>query len=385
VTDYRLLLAARVLRAFGFGFSAVLLGLDLETHGLRSSAIGAALAIGVLAGSLYGFPMAALAARVGRRKVLVGIGGLMALTGLDLSLANQPWLLLLAGATGMLGASSVDLGPFSALEQSMLTEAVPSRRRNLAFGRYSLSGGLAAAAGGLAATLGSSAALTAFFGLYALLGIGTAVLAAFLSPGVENQQPGPVLTRASRKPLARLSALFALDSLGGGLVIQSVIAYWLHVRFGAGVTILGPALGAMALVQAGSYEVAARLADRIGLIRTMVFTHLPSSILLMLVPLAPTLWLAIAILVLRFAISQMDVPARQAYVASIVPGPDRAGAIALTGTVRAGQSIGPALAGVAIQSGAFGLPFFLAGAFKIAYDLGLYFGFRGRPAEHEIV
>ena len=385
MTDYRLLLAARVLRAFGFGFSAVLLGLDLETHGLRSSAIGAALAIGVLAGSLYGFPMAALAARVGRRKVLVGIGGLMALTGLDLSLVNQPWLLLLAGATGMLGASSVDLGPFSALEQSMLTEAVPSRRRNLAFGRYSLSGGLAAAAGGLAATLGSSAALTAFFGLYALLGIGTAVLAAFLSPGVENQQPGPVLTRASRKPLARLSALFALDSLGGGLVIQSVIAYWLHVRFGAGVTILGPALGAMALVQAGSYEVAARLADRIGLIRTMVFTHLPSSILLMLVPLAPTLWLAIAILVLRFAISQMDVPARQAYVASIVPGPDRAGAIALTGTVRAGQSIGPALAGVAIQSGAFGLPFFLAGAFKIAYDLGLYFGFRGRPAEHEIV
>ena len=385
MTDYRLLLAARVLRAFGFGFSAVLLGLDLETHGLRSSAIGAALAIGVLAGSLYGFPMAALAARVGRRKVLVGIGGLMALTGLDLSLANQPWLLLLAGATGMLGASSVDLGPFSALEQSMLTEAVPSRRRNLAFGRYSLSGGLAAAAGGLAATLGSSAALTAFFGLYALLGIGTAVLAAFLSPGVENQQPGPVLTRASRKPLARLSALFALDSLGGGLVIQSVIAYWLHVRFGAGVTILGPALGAMALVQAGSYEVAARLADRIGLIRTMVFTHLPSSILLMLVPLAPTLWLAIAILVLRFAISQMDVPARQAYVASIVPGPDRAGALALTGTVRAGQSIGPALAGVAIQSGAFGLPFFLAGAFKIAYDLGLYFGFRGRPAEHEIV
>ena len=385
MTDYRLLLAARVLRAFGFGFSAVLLGLDLETHGLRSSAIGAALAIGVLAGSLYGFPMAALAARVGQRKVLVGIGGLMALTGLDLSLANQPWLLLLAGATGMLGASSVDLGPFSALEQSMLTEAVPSRRRNLAFGRYSLSGGLAAAAGGLAATLGSSAALTAFFGLYALLGIGTAVLAAFLSPGVENQQPGPVLTRASRKPLARLSALFALDSLGGGLVIQSVIAYWLHVRFGAGVTILGPALGAMALVQAGSYEVAARLADRIGLIRTMVFTHLPSSILLMLVPLAPTLWLAIAILVLRFAISQMDVPARQAYVASIVPGPDRAGAIALTGTVRAGQSIGPALAGVAIQSGAFGLPFFLAGALKIAYDLGLYFGFRGRPAEHEIV
>jgi MFS family permease len=116
-----------------------------------------------------------------------------------------------------------------------------------------------------------------------------------------------------------------------------------------------------------------------------VFTHLPSSILLMLVPLAPTLWLAIAILVLRFAISQMDVPARQAYVASIVPAPDRAGALALTGTVRVGQSIGPALAGVAIQSAAFGLPFFLAGALKIAYDLGLYFGFRGRPAEHEIV
>lgn len=385
MTDYRLLLAARVLRAFGFGFSGVLLGLDLEAHGFSSSAIGAVLAIGVLAGSLYGFPMAALAARVGRRKVLVGIGGLMALTGVDLSLAHQPWLLLLAGATGMLGASSVDLGPFSALEQSMLAEAVPSWRRNMAFGRYSLSGGLAAAAGGLAATFASSSALSAFFGLYALLGVGTAALAAFLSPGVENRQPGPVLSRASRKPLAQLSALFALDSLGGGLVIQSVIAYWLHVRFGAGVTVLGPALAAMALVQAGSYEVAARLADRIGLIRTMVFTHLPSSVLLMLVPLAPTLWLAVAILVLRFAISQMDVPARQAYVASIVPAADRAGALALTGTVRVGQSIGPALAGVAIQAAAYGVPFLLAGALKIAYDLGLYFGFRGRPAEHEIV
>jgi MFS family permease len=385
VTDYRLLLAARVLRGFGFGFSAVLLGLDLEAHGFSSSAIGIVLAIGVLAGSLYGFPMAALAARVGRRKVLIAIGGLMALTGLDLSLANQPWLLLLAGATGMLGASSVDLGPFSALEQSMLAEAVSGGQRNMAFGRYSLSGGLAAAAGGLAATLASGAALSAFFGLYALLGVGTAVLAALLSPGVESRQPGPVLSRVSRKPLAQLSALFALDSLGGGLVIQSVIAYWLHVRFGAGVTILGPALAAMALVQAGSYEVAARLANRIGLIRTMVFTHLPSSLLLMLVPLAPTLWLAIAILVLRFAISQMDVPARQAYVASIVPPSERAGALALTGTVRVGQSIGPALAGMAIQAAAYGVPFFLAGALKIAYDIGLYFGFRERPAEHEIV
>ena len=383
--DYYLLLAARVLRGFGFGFAAVLLGVHLERRGLSPQAIGLLLAIGLLAGSLYGLPFAAIAGRIGRRPVLAAVGALMALTGIDLAFAAQPWLLMLAGATGMLGAASVDLGPFLALEQAMLIESVPSQRRNMAFGRYSFSGGLAAALGGLAAALGTTPSKAQLlFLVYAAIGIATAVLPLLLSKRVESPVHGPMLSRVSVKPLAGLSALFAVDALGGGLVIQAVIAYWLHIRFGAGVQVLGPALAAMAFVQAASFEVASRLADRFGLVKTMVFTHLPSNVLLILVPFSPNLAIAIAILVLRFSIAQMDVPARQAYVASIVPPSERVGALALTGAVRGvAQSIGPAVAGIAIQAASFGAPFFVAGSLKIAYDLGLYAAFRKRPAEHE--
>lgn len=383
--DYFLLLAARLLRGFGFGFVAALSGVHLERRGLSPQAIGLVLAIGLLAGSLYGLPLAAFAGRMGRRTVLAAVGMLMALTGVDLAFATQSWLLILAGATGMLGAGSVDLGPFLALEQAMLTETVPSSRRNSAFGRYSLTGGLAAALGGLAAGLGTTPGRAeALFLVYAAIGLATAVLALLLSKSAEVAGSGPMLSRGSAKPLARLSALFAVDALGGGLVIQAVIAYWLHIRFGAGVQVLGPALAAMAFIQAASFEVASRLADRFGLVKTMVFTHLPSNVLLILVPFSPNLAVAIAILILRFSIAQMDIPARQAYVASIVPPSERVGALAVTGAVRGiAQSIGPALAGVAIQAASFGAPFFVAGVLKIAYDIGLYAAFSKRPADHE--
>jgi len=383
--DYLLLLTARVLRGFGFGFMAVILGLYLERRGLRPAEIGLAVSIGLLTASLYGIPAAALAARFGRRPVLAITGLLMAVSGLDLALAGSPWLLIAAGATGMLGASSVDLGPFLALEQATLTESVPAARRNRAFGRYSLTGGLASAAGGLAASLAVSLeAARLLLMLYAALGLVTAVVAVALSSRVESPVAGPMLSKASARPLAGLAALFAVDSLGGGFVVQAVIAYWLHVRFGAGSNVLGPALAGIALVQAGSYEVATRLADRIGLVRTMVFTHLPSNVLLLLVPLSPNLGVAVALLLLRFSISQMDVPTRQAYVSSIVPPSERAGALALTGSVRGvAQAAGPTIAGAAVQSAAYGLPFVLAGLIKIGYDLALYAAYARRPAATE--
>lgn len=384
--DYRLLLTTRVLRSFAFGVAAVLLGIQLEHRGLSARSLGIALGIGVLAASLYGLPMAGLAARFGRRPVLAGVGLLMALTGTDLAFATQPQLLVLAGATGMLGAAGMDLGPFLALEQAMLTESVSADRRNRAFGRYSLTGGLALAAGGLAGSLGTTPdRIQWLFLVFAVIGMVTALASLMLSPRVESPMPGPMLSRTSIRPLAGLAALFAVDAFGGGLVLQPVIAYWLHIRFGVGTEVIGPALAAMALVQAGSFELAARLADRIGLVRTMVFTHLPSNVLLMLVAFSPNLAVALALLILRFSIAQMDVPARQAYVASIVPPSERAGALAFTGTLRGvAQAVGPAIAGIAIQSAAFGLPFVLAGMLKITYDLGLYASFARRPAEHEI-
>src|SRR5438309_1371556 len=184
--------------------------------------------------------------------------------------------------------------------------------------------------------------------------------------------------------LTGLAALFGLDALGGGFVANAVIAYWLHARFGAPSSVLGPSFAAIGLLQAAGYELSGRLASRVGLVNTMVFTHLPSNLLLLAIPLSPTLAWAIGLLLCRFAISQMDVPARQAYVVSIVAPAHRAGALATTGAVRGlGLVAGPFLAGLAIQAAQFGLPFYLGGGLKIAYDVALYVGFRSRRGEHE--
>ncbi len=378
--DRPLLLSARGLRAFGFGFSAVLVALHLERAGLSPTLIGVTLAVGLAAASLTGLGAAVGAARFGRRRTLAGIGLLMALTGLDLALARQPALLLISGLTGMLGAASVDYGPFASVEQAVVTETVSPKARNRAFGRYSLTGGLCNAAGGLATAIFSGT--RAFFILYAAIGLITALLPLFMSSEVEGEPAQQAF--GSFRPLAGLAALFMLDSLGGGFVANAVIAYWLHARHGAGPALLGPVFAGVAILQSLSYEVSGRLADRAGLINTMVFTHLPSNVLLLLVPFSPNLALAIGLLLARFALSQMDVPARQAYIVSIVPPGERAGAVAMTGAVRGvAMSFGPALAGIAIGAAAFGLPFLAGGGLKIVYDLALFAAFRNSPADHE--
>ena len=387
--DRLLLFGGRGARAFGFGFAAVLIGLHLERRGLSAPLIGVALGVALAASSLLGLAAAYVAARFGRRRALALCGVLMAVSGLDLALEHQAAWLIAAGLTGMLGVAGVDLGPFASVEQAALTEAVPPNRRNRAFARYSLTAGLFNAAGGLAAALaGGDEAMTDFFLLYAVIGLLTAVLPLFMSPRVESELRAPafgVLRRPeTRRVLAGLAALFALDSFAGGFVSTAVISYWLHIRFGAEPALLGPVFGVAALLQSLSYEVSGRLSDRIGLINTMVFTHLPSNILLILVALSPTLTVAIALLLARFLLSQMDVPARQAYVVSIVPAADRAAAVALTGAVRGvAQAFGPPLAGIAIAASAFGLPFYLGGGLKIVYDVALFAAYRQRRGEHE--
>jgi MFS family permease len=381
--DRALLLGARGLRAFGFGFAAVLIGVHLERRGLPAALIGLTLGLGLAAASLSGLATAGLASRIGRRQTLAVSGILMTLTGLDLALATQPVLLVAAGLTGMLGAASVDLGPFASVEQAVLAEAVPPGARNVAFARYSLTGGLFNAAGGLSATLATGPGWTkTFFLIYAAIGLATAALPLFMTGKVEGPAAAPAF--GSFRPLAGLSALFALDSLGAGFVANAVVAYWLHVRFGADAGTLGPVFAGVAILQTLSYEVSGRLSNRFGLINTMVFTHLPSNVLLLLVPFSPTLAWAIGLLLARFALSQMDVPARQAYVVSIVPPAQRAGAVAMTGAVRGvAQSFGAAFAGLAIGAAVYALPFFAGGLLKIAYDAALFAGFRNRRAEHE--
>ena len=379
--DRPLLLAARGLRAFGFGFSAVLIGLYLERRGLSPVLIGLTLGVALAAASLSGLATARLAARFGRRRALAVAGFMMALTGLDLSLATQPGLLLAAGLTGMLGVAGVDIGPFASVEQAVLAEAVSPSARSVAFGRYSLTGGLFNAAGGLASTFATGAGGgRPFFFLYAAIGVATAALPLFMSKAIEGPGRSPAFGRF--RPLAGLAALFALDAFGGGLVAIAVVAYWLHLRFGAGPQLLGSVFAAIAILQALSYEVSGRLGSRFGLVNTMVFTHLGSNIFLLLVPLSPFLWLTIVLLLARSAMSSMDVPVRQAFIVSIVPSTERAGAVAMTGAVRGvAQSFGPALSGLAMGAASFGVPFFAAGGLKIAYDLALFAGFRNRRAE----
>jgi MFS family permease len=365
----------------------VLIGLLLEARGLNPTAIGLVLTLGLLSAAIGGVIAAGLASRIGRRWTLAGAGLLMAIAGADLALASSPIVLGLAALTGMLGAANVDFGAYASIEQAALAESTEPHRRNLAFARYSLTGGLAAAAGALVA--GTATGLDRgrmLFAGYAVIGVVTAAVALRLSPRAEAPIRSVALSRSQIRALTPLTALFAIDSLGGGLVATSVIAYWLHVRFGAGANVLGPAFAGIALLQAASYELSGRLANRIGLIRTMVFTHAPSNLLLLLVPLSPSLPWAIAVLLARFSLSQMDVPARQAFVVSIVPPAERAGAVAFTGLVRGlGQAAGPIVSGAAIQGAALGLPFYLAGALKLLYDGTLYVAFRRRRAEHETV
>ena len=376
------------MRAFGFGFSAVLVGLHLERAGLSPGLIGLTLGLGLAAASLSGLAAVVFAARFGRRATLAATGLLMTATGLDLGIASQPALLVLAGLTGMLGAGNLDLGPFAPIEQTALAEIATPKQRNLAFGRYALIGGLCNAGGGLIAGI-APPDLRGFFLLYAVLGATTALIPAFMSRRAESDVAAPafgaLVRRETAGVLVGLAALFAVDSFAGGFVVNAVISYWLHVRFGASAQVLGPVFAALAFLQSISFEISGRLSSRIGLINTMVFTHLPSNVLLVSVAFSPTLGWAVALLLARFLLSQMDVPARQAYVVSIVPREDRAAALAVTGAVRGvAQAFGPVLSGIAIGAAAFALPFYAGGGLKIVYDAALFAAFRNRRAEHEI-
>jgi len=382
--DIAILFAVRFMRAVAFGFSSVLIGLYLRALGESSFQIGGVLAVGLAAAAVTGLLSANAQGKFGRRRTLAATGLLMAGCGIALVLATQFWVFIVAALTGMLGAAGTDTGPFLAVEQAVLTEATSATGRNRAFGRYSLTGSLAGSAGGLLAALGSDAVrIQRLYALYAAIGLATAILPLLLTPAIEGVAGGPVF--GNLRPLLGLTALFGIDSFGSGLIVPSILAYWLHLKYGAGSEVLGPTFAAMQLLGAAAFELAGRLADRVGLINTMVFTHLPSNLMLILFPFLPNLWLAIAFLTLWSSAQSMDVPARQAYVVSIVKPHERSGAVAVTGLARGiAAATGPAITGAAIQTAALGTPFVIAGVTKALYDLALYFKYRTRPAEHEV-
>jgi MFS family permease len=399
--DGRLLFATRAVRMFGYGLASVVLVLYLAALGLPDLAIGALLSLTLLGDAAISLWLTTHADRVGRRRVLLAGALLMCLAGVGFASTSALPVLLLTATIGVISPSGNEVGPFLAVEQASLSQTIADRARTRVFAWFNLTGSFATATGaliggGVAGALIASGrapvdAYRIVIVLYACLGLVLAALFWRVSSRVEvAQAPDVSVSRRlglhrSRGIVARLSALFALDAFGGGLVVQSLVAYWFHLRFGADVAVLGGVFFGANLLAGISALAAARIADRIGLVRTMVFTHLPSNVLLALVPLMPTLPLAIGVLLARFSISQMDVPTRQSYTMAVVDPDERSAAAGVTGIARSlGASMSPLIAaplfGVASLAA---VPFLLAGGLKIGYDVALYRGFRSLRPEHE--
>jgi len=399
--DGRLLFATRAVRMFSYGLASVVLVLYLSALGLPDPTIGLLLTLTLLGDAAISLWLTTHADRVGRRRVLFAGALLMCLAGVGFASTSALPVLVLAATIGVISPSGNEVGPFLAVEQASLSQTIADRARTRVFAWFNLTGSFATAAGalvggGVAGALIASGrapidAYRAVIVMYACLGLLLAAFFSTVSPRVEAPAPpdASIARRLglhkSRRIVARLSALFALDAFGGGLVVQSLVAYWFHLRFGADVAVLGGVFFVANVLAGFSALAASRIADQIGLVRTMVFTHLPSNVLLCLVPLMPTLPLAIAVLLVRFSISQMDVPTRQSYTMSVVDPDERSAAAGVTGIARSlGASVSPLIAaplfGVAALAS---LPFLLAGGLKIAYDVALYRGFRSVRPEHE--
>jgi MFS family permease len=394
--DSRRIVGAQGLRGFAYGLGAVLLGATLEERGFSSRAAGLLLTA-VLAGTVVASLLVArFGDRWGRRRCYLALYVALGVTGVVFALSDQLWVLAGVALGGALSTEVVESGPFTSLEQAMLATDLSGRARVRGFGTYNAvataAGSLGAlAAGGLGPLrdvwAGAPTDQRAFL-LFVPVAVAGAVLAAGLSAKVEAPHPGRpgpgAPSGASRPHVQRLAALFATDSFGGGFVVQSFIAYWLTVRFGASVGVLGIVFFAVGVLQTASMLVAPRLADRYGLLPTMVFTHLPSNVALAAMAFAPNLAAAVALLLLRVTLSQMDVPTRQAYVMALVEPSERTAAAVWTNTARAVvRPAGPALAG-ASQAIALGAPFLIAGVVKGAYDVVLWRWFRRVELPEEV-
>jgi predicted MFS family arabinose efflux permease len=386
--DGLLLFATRFVRLLSYGALSVVLVFYLTGLGLTESQTGLLLTLTLLGDTLVSLYLTTQADRIGRRRMLIAGALLMAGAGLTFAFTRNFLFLVIAGTIGVISPSGNEVGPFLSIEQAALSQVVPPVERTRVFAWYTLTGALATAAGSLLAGLvAQTAGNRAVILSYAALGLVLLAMFSRLSPAAEapgDTPPHRFGIGHSRGVVLRLAALFSLDAFGGGFVIQSFAAYWFYLRFGVKPAALGGIFFGANVLAGFSALAATRIAARIGLVRTMVFTHLPSNILLILVPLMPTLPLATLVLLLRFSISQMDVPTRQSYTMAIVSPEERSAAAGITGVARTtGAAIAPVLAGLLFaQPALISVPFFLAGTLKIAYDLLLYRAFvKVRPPE----
>jgi MFS family permease len=394
--DGWLLFAACGVRNFAYGFLSVILGVYLAARGLSVEAIGGVFTAALAGGAVMTLALTSSADRLGHRQILLLGAALMAGAGVVFALTDHLLVLALAAILGTISPSGKEVGPFLAVEQAILPQTTSDARRTEVFAAYNLVNYLATALGALVVAVPALLGLSALHGYliliwgYAASALVLLGLFARLSPAVEADGRGGARApapgrgvRESRGTVAKLATLFAVDSFAGGFVVQGLLALWFYLRYGFDVGELGAVFFGTNLLAALSFLAAPALARRFGLLNTMVFTHLPSNVLLLLVPLMPSAELAVAVLLVRYSLSQLDVPTRQSYTMAILPPAERAAAAGIFSVARnAAAAVAPAFAGITLAVPTLGLPFLVAGSLKIGYDLAIFAIFRGvRPPE----
>jgi len=393
--DIALLYIARGVRGFGDGFAIIILPAYLAAIGLNSGQIGIIVSASLLGTALLTVAVGFIAPRHDLRTFLLGGAVLMACTGLAFPSVELFAVIAIVAFVGTINPSTGDLGVLVPLEHAMLAQGVSDRERTRTFARYSLIGALSMAAGSLAAALPdfvTSAgidrvgAFKIMFYVYAALGLVCVALYWLLPHARMDERRPSAPLGPSRKVVYRLAALFSLDAFAGGFVVQSLLALWLFIRFDMSLSAAGVFFFWTSTLSAFSYPVAAWLSKHFGLVNTMVFTHIPSSIFLIAAAFSPYLMLALALLLVRAALSQMDVPTRTSYVMAVVTPAERTAAASITAVPRSlASSLSPALAGALLATPFSGLPLVLCGVLKIAYDLALLFSFQHvKPPEETV-
>jgi MFS family permease len=398
--DGKLLLTARILRTFAYGFLSIILAIYLKLLGFDDIQIGLLLSITLINSVIFTLIASFYADKLGRRRTLVIYAILMSISGVVFMFTENYTVIALAALIGTINVTGSETGAFLSLEQAILPQTVKNaKNKNTIFALYNMVGTFSMSAGILISGLPSILVLYGFnqiesirslFTLYSLFGIGVVITYLMLTKEIETRQTvvRPITKTFSPKSkliVGKLSGLFAIDSFAGGFVIQSIVSLWFFTKFGADLTILSYIFSAAGVLTAFSFIVATKIADRIGLINTMVFTHIPSNILLILVGFAPNLSLAIALYLTRMALSQMDVPTRQSYVVRIVDEGERTAAAGITNVSRnVAQTISPSITGYILQSlTSLAAPFVLSGVLKIVYDISLYLNFRNVKPKDE--
>ncbi len=392
--DGKLLLGARIVRTFSYGFLSVILAIYLNLIGFSDILIGLVLTATLVNSVFFNLFSSAYADKIGRRKTLIIYAGLMIISAVIFFVTDNYVALVIAALIGTINVTGSEVGAFLSLEQALLPQTVrDNKKRNSIFAIYNAVGTFAMSGGVLLAGLPSIlqnygfdkiGAIKLLFLIYAACAVAVLAIYLMLSKNIEPKDSAPKsslslkhLSPKSKDIIAKMSALFAVDSFGGGFVIQSIVSFWFYTRFGADLSSLSYVFAIAGVLTAISYMASTKIARKIGLVNTMVFTHIPSNVLMILLAFSPSFSIAVSVYFARMSLSQMDVPTRQSYLMGVVGENERVHAAVFTNTSRnISQAVSPSLTGIIISTLSLSAPFVVGGVLKILYDIGIFFSFR---------